>query len=182
MRVRILQPPRATELDGIRLGRYKVGLIYEVPSTIANVFLAEGWAEPVADDLPALLLPKREASAILIVDDDDDMRTIAVELLAITGHPIVAAKNGHEALRLLRESRPALVLLDLMMPVMDGWTFRAAQQQLADPELATVPVVLLTAVSDPEKHRRDLNAVDVVTKPVENLDVLVDTVKRWLKE
>jgi two-component system, chemotaxis family, chemotaxis protein CheY len=174
--------PRVEELDGIRIDRYKIGLVYEVPATIGNVFLAEGWAEPEVDEVPGLVLPRRESSAILVVDDDEDMRTIAVELLSMTGHPVVTAENGREALRMLRESRPALVLLDLMMPVMDGWEFREEQLKMADRSLAMIPVVLLTAVPDAEKYMRELHAVDVVSKPVENLDVLVDTVKRWLHE
>lgn len=180
VRLRITHAPPVAELDGMRVGRYRVGLVYEVPTSIANVFLAEGWAVPAPDETSALVLPRKEASAILVVEDDRDMRMIAVELLSAVG-PVVAARNGEEALRLLRERRPALVLLDLMMPIMDGWQFRAAQQQLADRELASVPVVLLTAVPDPERHRRELDAVDVITKPVENLDLLVETVKRWLK-
>jgi CheY-like chemotaxis protein len=181
VRLRILKTPPASELEGVHIGRYRQGLIYEVPNRVANVFLAEGWAVPVPDETPALILPPKEASAILIVEDDDDMRTITVELLAAIGNPIVTARNGEEALRMLREKRPALVLLDLMMPVMDGWQFRAAQQQLADRELAAVPVVLLTAVPNPEKLRSDLKAVAVISKPVENFEVIVETVRRWLK-
>jgi CheY-like chemotaxis protein len=182
VRLRITQTPPVGELDGTRIDRYKAGLIYEVPTRVANVFLAEGWGEPVREDGASLVLPRREASTILVVDDDEDMRTIAVELLSMTGHPIVCARNGQEALKLLRESRPALVLLDLMMPVMDGWQFREVQQGLADPYLASVPVVLLTAVPNTEQLRRDLNAVDVVSKPVEDLEGLVETVRRWLRE
>ena len=180
MRLRITRVPPVSELDGIRLERYRVGFVYEMPSVIANVFLAEGWAVPAPDESPAFVLPRSESSGVLIAEDDEDMRAIAVELLSAIG-PVSAAKNGVEALRLLRERRPALVLLDLMMPVMDGWQFRMAQQALSDRELAAVPVVLLTAVPDAERHRLELNAVDVIPKPVGNLDVLVETVKRWLR-
>jgi two-component system, chemotaxis family, chemotaxis protein CheY len=181
VRLRIIQTPPISELDGVRLGRYRVGLTYEVPTRVANLFLAEGWAAPAPEESPAFVLPQREASAILVVEDDADMRAIAVELLSAIGNPVVAARNGQEALRLLRERRPALVLLDLMMPVMNGWQFCSAQRQLADRELASVPVVLLTAVPDADRHRRELRAVDVITKPIEDLDIIVATVKRWLK-
>jgi CheY-like chemotaxis protein len=62
---------------------------------------------------------------------------------------------------------------------MDGWTFR--REQLADPEISSIPVILLTAVSNAQEHGRMLGAVDVLEKPIENFDVLVDTVRRRLQ-
>ncbi len=83
--------------------------------------------------------------ALLLVDDDERVREALVALLEAQGYPVVGAANGREALDVLRVRglRPGLILLDLMMPVMDGWQFRAAQ--LADAELATVPVVVFSA-------------------------------------
>jgi CheY-like chemotaxis protein len=81
---------------------------------------------------------------VLVVDDDDDVRVITqMSLEAVAGWRVRAARGGAEALDLLREERPDAVLLDVMMPGMDGpATFRAMQ---ADPDLRDVPVVLLTA-------------------------------------
>ena len=81
---------------------------------------------------------------VLVVDDDDDVREITqLSLETIAGWRVRAARSGEEALRLLREDLPEAVLLDVMMPGMDGpATFRAMQ---ADPSLREVPVVLLTA-------------------------------------
>ena len=81
---------------------------------------------------------------VLVVDDDDDVREITqLSLETVAGWRVRAARSGEEALRLLREDLPEAVLLDVMMPGMDGpETFRAMQ---ADPGLRAVPVVLLTA-------------------------------------
>jgi CheY-like chemotaxis protein len=81
---------------------------------------------------------------VLVVDDDDSVRDITgFALEAVSGFRVLTAAGGAEALRLAREHRPDAVLLDVMMPEMDGpTTFRHLQ---ADPELASIPVVLLTA-------------------------------------
>src|SRR6476646_6367807 len=78
---------------------------------------------------------------ILIVDDDKDVRSALAELLEGEGYAVAGAHNGHEALQLMRAGlHPAVILLDLMMPVMDGWDFRSEQQR--DPAFAGVPVVI----------------------------------------
>jgi CheY-like chemotaxis protein len=179
LRLRITKNPAVASIDGVNVWRYRAGLVYDVPTAIANVFLAEGWAQPADEQEPALFLPPRDHRAVLVAEDDADMRTITIEMLSIRGFPAFAAKNGREALALLRERRPGLVLLDLMMPVMDGWTFR--REQLADPEISSIPVILLTAVSNAQEHGRTLGAVDVLEKPIENFEVLVDTVRRRLQ-
>jgi CheY-like chemotaxis protein len=81
---------------------------------------------------------------ILIVDDDRDLRFTVAQLLEDEGYRVRQAENGRQALEALRQAPlPDLVLLDLMMPVMSGREFRAAQ--LREPELAGVPVALMTA-------------------------------------
>jgi CheY-like chemotaxis protein len=81
---------------------------------------------------------------ILVVDDDDDIRDALGEVLRTSGHQVATAANGREALELLRKDRSVcLVLLDLMMPVMDGYRFLEAQKQ--EPELAAIPVAIITA-------------------------------------
>jgi CheY-like chemotaxis protein len=88
-----------------------------------------------------------ERGYILVVDDDDDIRTALAEVLRDEGHEVRCAANGREALALLRSSAPpCLVLLDLMMPVMNGWEFR--EQQLADPALAEIPVFVISAAGN----------------------------------
>src|SRR4051794_18478515 len=81
---------------------------------------------------------------VLLVDDDGSVRESLTELLEADGYRVVAAENGLRALALLRAGvRPSVVLLDIMMPEMDGWDFRL--QQLRDPELALIPVVVVSA-------------------------------------
>jgi CheY-like chemotaxis protein len=89
--------------------------------------------------------PPHIAPQVLVVDDDADLRQALCELLEEEGYRVQAAQDGAAALALLRASPtlPQLVLLDLMMPVMDGWQFREAQR--ADPRLSRIPVVVLTA-------------------------------------
>src|SRR5688572_8117033 len=94
------------------------------------------------------------ATDVLIVDDDVDLRQTIVEALTVVGYRVDEAANGAEALEVLGRRRPALVLLDLMMPVMDGWQFRFRQQQRAD--LAQIPVVLLSAAVGLDAQARSL--------------------------
>jgi CheY-like chemotaxis protein len=80
---------------------------------------------------------------VLIVEDDVDIRETLGELLESAGYEIVRAANGLEALAAARRAPPDLIVLDLMMPVMDGWQFRSAQRR--DPALASVPVIAISA-------------------------------------
>lgn len=103
-------------------------------------------------------------SSILIIEDCDEIRVDLAELLRDEGYEVVTARHGGEALALLDAGpAPSLILLDLMMPVMDGWQFR--KEQLRKPKLAPIPVVLLTGSNNAQQHARDLNAVGCVQKP-----------------
>ena len=115
---------------------------------------------------------------ILIVDDDADAGEAMSEVLKHEGFEVSLASNGERALATLRsaESLPAVILLDLMMPVMNGWQFRRAQ--LNDPHLASVPVIVLTAASVGEGAISQLQPAGFLRKPVavESLLDLVGTV------
>ena len=113
-----------------------------------------------------------DGAMVLVIDDDADIRFAAVRLLQSDGYTAVAAENGREALRLLRRGvRPQLILLDLRMPVMDGFAFRAAQ--LADPALARIPVVVVSADgARVPKAAKELRAVAAVEKPVDGDELL----------
>jgi CheY-like chemotaxis protein len=80
---------------------------------------------------------------VLIVEDDRDIRETLVELLASAGYETAQAANGRDALDAARHARPQLIVLDLMMPVMDGWQFRSEQRR--DPALAPIPVIVISA-------------------------------------
>jgi two-component system chemotaxis response regulator CheY len=115
---------------------------------------------------------------ILVVDDDDDARGVLCELLSDAGYRCVEAANGQDAIRRLSATgeRPALILLDLMMPRMNGWQFREWQQQSA--EHSTIPVVILSATTDGAEEAKKLAAAEFIAKPID-LDELLATVKRY---
>jgi CheY-like chemotaxis protein len=122
-----------------------------------------------------------DGKSILLVEDDTDARKSVAEALEAEGYRVSVACNGRDALRLLEieHERPDVILLDLMMPEMDGWIFRGAQKKV--PEIASIPVVVWTAYRLEEDAARQLAAAAFLTKPV-NLDALVGTVDRVLEE
>src|ERR1043165_7264957 len=114
---------------------------------------------------------------ILLVDDDADVRDSIGEALEGEGYRVVNASNGKEALRLLKDDgiRPDLILLDIMMPEMDGWAFRAEQHK--DPTLAAIPVIVFTAYRTPRDTARQLDAAGFLRKPL-RLDELLSAIDR----
>jgi CheY-like chemotaxis protein len=117
------------------------------------------------------------SGAILIVDDDNDVRSALSELLQEEGFSVEAAPNGREALAWLRGGNihPAVILLDLMMPGMDGWDFRS--EQLRDPRLAAVPVVIVSASGfSRESIHTQFRPAAYVEKPIEK-DVLLGAIR-----
>lgn len=102
---------------------------------------------------------------VLIVDDIPDNIRVLSRMLADDGHQISAATNGRQALRLAAACAPDLILLDVMMPEMDG--YEACTALKADPQLCSIPIIFITALSDVEDETRglDLGAVDYITKP-----------------
>jgi CheY-like chemotaxis protein len=117
---------------------------------------------------------------VLIVDDDTDIRETIEEVLADNDLPATGAENGAIALERLRSDvdPPCVILLDMMMPVMDGRTFRLAQQD--DPALSNIPVVVLTAHASGERSARELQVDGFLNKPVD-LQTLLDVVRRYCK-
>ncbi len=115
--------------------------------------------------------------SVLVVEDDVDVRETVAEALEDQGYRVSSAANGVHALRLLRDHalRPDVILLDLMMPEMDGWGFCAEQKK--DPQLAAIPVVVFTAYGVPDDTARQLGAAGFLRKPV-HLDDLVATLSR----
>lgn len=173
MRLRICRQP-AGAIDGLRLEHFRPGVVYDVGTDLANVFLAEGWAEPVRDE--GAVTPVRP---VLVVDDHADLRHAVATLLEGSGYAVVEACHGMEGIARLRECSPVLVILDLEMPVMNGWEFRAAQQRLADAELAAIPVLLLTGVDGADDHFTALKAAGLLQKPFDP-DLLLSAVQTAL--
>jgi CheY-like chemotaxis protein len=120
----------------------------------------------------------RGARYVLVVDDDDDLRETMELLLSTRGHAVVTAANGAEALQSLQggPTHPCLILLDLMMPVMDG--FEMLRRMGADPALSAVPVIVLTGAGPlADKRQTEVN-VEVLRKPVDRQKIL-STVERF---
>ena len=83
-------------------------------------------------------------STILVVEDNDDVRDMMTVTLELEGHEVYTAANGRQALAQLENGvRPCVILLDLMMPVMNGWEFRSALQR--DPRFRDIPIVVISA-------------------------------------
>jgi CheY-like chemotaxis protein len=113
-----------------------------------------------------------DGSLILVVDDDEDIRYALGDTLEAEGYRVVLAEDGRDALDKLRglPAPPCMILLDLMMPNMDGLQFRAAQQ--GDPKLSGIPVVILSADSQVKQKAAALGVAACMAKPVRIADLL----------
>ena len=123
---------------------------------------------------PGLRTQVEAMPLVLIVDDDPGVLRLVLLLLETSGYETMTATNGAEALDQMRHQLPCLVLLDMNMPVMDGFEFR--RQQLGDPVLASVPVVCLTGHYEPEQVGMQLG-VTCLSKPL-HFPHIVDAVDR----
>jgi len=113
---------------------------------------------------------------VLLVEDDLDIAEAILDVLMDEGYEVAHATNGREALELLHtQPRPAVILLDLMMPEMDGPQFRA--EQLRDPALSSIPVVVLSADRLVAQKAKELGVWGYVTKPLQP-DQLVSIVEQ----
>jgi CheY-like chemotaxis protein len=112
---------------------------------------------------------------VLVVEDHADLREMLAVLLESEGFEVQTASNGAEALVSLREVRPAVILLDLMMPVMSGDEFR--RRQLAEPDYAHVPVICMTAAHDGPQRAASIRATEYFQKPVD-FDRLITAVRQ----
>lgn len=113
-----------------------------------------------------------------MVEDEDDIRMLVGEALELEGYAVIPAANGQEAIDALQAADlPDLILLDLMMPVKDGYEFR--REQAAEPRWKDIPVVIMTADGNAiHRMRQDEGATPGLRKPVD-LDELVTVINRW---
>jgi len=113
-------------------------------------------------------------SRVLVVDDDVGTREAFSDLLHDRGDSVISAADGREALNYLRNSSPpGIIILDLMMPVMDGWEF--LEHQARDPALFDIPVIVVTAT--PPQH--SLKAIAILRKPI-RFESLVEMLEQFL--
>jgi len=113
---------------------------------------------------------------ILLIEDDESIRDITQELLESEGYGVATAANGQAALQLLKsmDTLPCLILLDLMMPVMDGWQFM--EKKRVDARLNAIPVVAFSALE--ERKISAAHTDDVIRKPI-NPDVMIKVIKKY---
>ena len=114
---------------------------------------------------------------VLVVDDDPSIREVLAIILGSQGYEVLTAADGREALDLLHDGAlPQVILLDLMMPVMNGWTFREEMQR--DAVLAPIPVLVMTGDGEIADKTVRLSAAGFLRKPI-GLNDLLDTVARF---
>jgi two-component system alkaline phosphatase synthesis response regulator PhoP len=118
-------------------------------------------------------------SKILVVDDEPPIVRLMEFILAREGYVMVAAVNGEEALARVREHKPDLVLLDIMMPRIDG--YEVARQLRADPEHCNIPIIMLSAKAQDEDVRRgvEVGVNEYITKPF-SPQYLIQVVNKYL--
>jgi CheY-like chemotaxis protein len=125
----------------------------------------------------ARALKKRRT--VLVVDDDRDLRELLAAVLSSAGYEVLTAENGAAALSVLRTVLPELIILDLMMPVMNGWQFREAQTAL--PDYARIPVICLSGHHAARHQASTIGIKACVVKPFE-IDDLLQVVNRFFPE
>src|SRR5262245_35335645 len=114
---------------------------------------------------------------VLIIEDDRSISESLSELLESEGYAVEVAYNGQEGLEALNKAPilPCLILLDLMMPVKDGFQFRA--EQLQDPRISQVPVVVMSADGNVQQKKARIGAAEYIRKPVD-IEVYLDVIRR----
>lgn len=114
---------------------------------------------------------------ILVVEDDTSIRELLVELLESEGYEVASAVNGLEGLKYLQTNHnPNLILIDLMMPVMDGYSFRT--EQLKNPQWSSIPTVVMSAEANAKEKMKNFNITAFLSKPVE-LETILKTVAQY---
>ena len=117
-----------------------------------------------------------EPKKVLVVEDEPYLCDLIADVLEAEGHLPATAANGLDALTCIAEDRPQLILLDLMMPVMDGWELMALLK--SNPIWQDIPIVLITAVYDVATTQEESGARAVITKPFD-IDQLIDAVNLY---
>jgi CheY-like chemotaxis protein len=117
------------------------------------------------------------ARQILVAEDDSEIRQALTDMLEFSGYDVRTVANGAEALAVLDTWRPDAVVLDMLMPEMDGPAF--LHNLHANDELATIPVLLLSALRDLEARSSGLPVTSIVAKPFDVDDLLIALERIW---
>lgn len=124
---------------------------------------------------------------ILIVDDDPDMRLAIGSVLRSRSYDVIEAGDGEEALRKLKEEKPDLMLLDLLMPKMDGFAV-VKELKNAQESYSNIPILIISSIREEASHRRyelevghELDVDEYIEKPIEPF-ILLERVQRLLSK
>ena len=137
---------------------YQKGSVFTVRLPVA------GPVRPVVEQPQASIAPAGAAGTVVVIDDDQSARDLLQRQLGKEGFHVLTAAGGEEGLRLIRQSRPVFITLDVVMPGMDGWDVLSALK--ADPALCEIPVVILSMVDDSHLGLA-MGAADYMTKPID---------------
>jgi CheY-like chemotaxis protein len=115
-----------------------------------------------------------------MVEDADEICATMKEMLETEGYEVICATNGAEALQYLESTspHPDLILLDLMMPVMDGYAFRLEQRKR--PQISRIPVLVMTAATDPLAKVKELEPAGLLKKPFKDIAAILKSIERFL--
>ena len=144
--------------------------VVENKSAVSTTDTDSGESLPGKQSTPAKSFPIKDsevdvdAPTVLVIDDDQTVRDLMTRFLHQEGYNVALARDGAEGLERIRELMPAAVLLDILMPEVDGWSVLEACKD--DPEIADIPVIVLT-ISDNRKRAYALGASDFLVKPVD---------------
>jgi two-component system, chemotaxis family, chemotaxis protein CheY len=116
------------------------------------------------------LRPTTNGGGILVIDDEATIRTMVSDVLVSEGYLVWQAKNGAEALAVLDRARPSLAILDMRMPILNGWGFARILRE----RRIWVPVLVMTAAVDGQRWADEIGAAGCVTKPFDFLDLLAE--------
>jgi two-component system chemotaxis response regulator CheY len=119
-----------------------------------------------------------ERRPILVVDDDELIRTTVAYTLSEESYHVMTAPDGAAALDTVEQQAPALILLDMKMPIMDGWAFASAYRQQPEPH---APIVVMTAAADAAQRAAEVSADAYLSKPFD-LDEVLKLVGRMMRK
>ena len=145
-------------------------------SSLASVVLAPDGPRPPDRTARSSARVEDGAAAsrpILVVDDDPEILGMLRDFLESEGHSVRTATNGAEALEALDDVAPALILLDMRMPVLDGWAFAARFHERA----LTYPIIVMTAAESARRWAEEIGATDFIAKPFD-VNELLETIER----
>ncbi len=147
-----------------------------IATDVESVPQAEATVEEAARAIAGQAVPTGRNRRVLVIDDDPTVRDLMRRHLARDGDDVLTAESGREGLEMARAHRPAAITLDVLMPVMDGWS--VLRELKSDPELASIPVVMATILDEKNKGFA-LGASDYVAKPFDRTR-LRDALRRFV--